>query len=393
MASLASTPMEAASPGDVARSVVVRQHGRRPARVPERRLALRDRRPDRGGRPGRLEQGPVEDEVTIGGEAGGGLHGAVEQLAHGHPAGRLVEDRPEAADERREVRLVTVVQVDLPVPRGPARPGRVGSQLGILEEGVEDVQPEPVDAAGQPAADHLELGRLHAGCPPVHLRLLDQEGVVVELLATRLPAPARPAEVRDPVVGWQRRAGRIAPGRVAPQVPIGVRTGAIGARRDEPRMGVAGVVHDQVEDDPDPAAVRLRDQPVEIRLRSEQRIDPFVIAHVVAEVEPRRRVDRRQPDRVDAEAVRTEVVEVLDDPRQVPHPIARRVGEAARIDLVDDPALPPVVTEAGRLDDGSHARGPHRRSPVGITSNDSVMAHRPVPGGRPCRCGAGTIDE
>ena len=36
------------------------------------------------------------------------------------------------------------------------------------------------------------------------------------------------------------------------------------------------------------------------------------------------------------------------DPRQVPHPVAGRVGEAAGVDLVDDPGLPPVVGEGRR---------------------------------------------
>ena len=273
-------------PGDVARLVVVRQHGRRPARVAERGLALRDRRPDRDGRPRRSEQGPVEDEVPIGREAGGGLDRAVEQLADGHPAGRLVEDRPEAADELREVGLVPVVQVDLAVPGRPPRPGRVGSQPGVLQEGVEDVEPEPVDAACEPAADHRELGRLDARRPPVQLRLLGEERVVVELRSPRLPLPARAAEERDPVVRWQRRTGVSIAGGIAPQVPVGVRAGAAGARRDEPGVGVAGVVHDQVEHDPDPAPVRLRDEAVEVRLRPEERIDPFVVADVVAEIEP-----------------------------------------------------------------------------------------------------------
>ena len=95
------------------------------ASAPNAGLALGDRGPDRGGRPRRSEQLPVEDEVAIGREAGGGLDRAVEQLADGHPAGRLVEDRPEAADELREVGLVAVVEVDLPVP-GRVAPARVG---------------------------------------------------------------------------------------------------------------------------------------------------------------------------------------------------------------------------------------------------------------------------
>ena len=58
--------------------------------------------------------------------------------------------------------------------------------------------------------------------------------------------------------------------------------------------------------------------------------------------------------------VRAEVVEVLDDAGQVADAVAVRVREAPRVDLVDDAALPPVVPEAGRPDDGCDVR---RRSP------------------------------
>ena len=94
-----------------------------------------------------------------------------------------------------------------------------------------------------------------------------------------------------------------------------------------------------------PRRVGLGDESIEVGFGPEQRIDPFVVADVVAEVEPRRRVDRRQPDGVDAETVRAEVVEVVDDARQVADPVAVAVGEAARVDLVDDATAPPVVAE------------------------------------------------
>jgi hypothetical protein len=127
-------------------------------------------------------------------------------------------------------------------------------------------------------------------------------------------------------------------------------------------MGVAGVVHHEVENHPDAASMRLVDEAVEVGLRTEQRIHPFVVADVVAEVQAGRRVDRRQPDGVDPEAVRAEMIEVPDDPAQIADTIAIRVGEAARVDLVDDPALPPVVAEARLFERrGRSSRCPLRR--------------------------------
>ena len=100
------------------------------------------------------------------------------------------------------------------------------------------------------------------------------------------------------------------------------------------------------------------DQPVEVLLGPEDRVDPLVVADVVAEIEPGRSVDRRQPDRVHAEAVRTEVVQVVDDPDQVADTVAVRVGEGSRVDLVDHPTLPPIVPEPGPLYDRCKAGGP-----------------------------------
>ena len=147
----------------------------------------------------------------------------------------------------------------------------------------------------------------------------------------------------------------------------------------EPRVGVAGVVHDQVEDDPDAAPMCLGDEVVEILLRAEQRVDALVVADVVAKVETWRRIDRRQPDRVDAEPGRAQVVEMLDDPPEVAHAVAIGVGEAAWVDLVDDAALPPVVTETGRLNDRWNGRGLQRFARR-VTSDLEVIC-RPHPRG------------
>jgi hypothetical protein len=87
------------------------------------------------------------------------------------------------------------------------------------------------------------------------------------------------------------------------------------------------------------------EQRVEVVERPEGRVDVLVVAHVVAGVVLRRGIDRREPEHVDAEP--GQVVEPPRDAGQVADPIAVRVGEAARIDLVDDRALPPGLAGAG----------------------------------------------
>ena len=279
------------------------------------------------------------------------LQRVVEQLADRHPPGDLVDDRPELGQEVFEVGLVPVVGVLLAVPGAePGQPRRwrdarrVRRQVRVLEQRVEHVQPEAVDAASQPAADHLELGGPDGRVAPVQLGLLAQERVHVELLARGLPLPGAAAEDRRPVVRRDRLAAAPA-GGIAPQIPVGMLAVPAPARVHEPRMEVARVVEDEVEDHPEPALVRGRDQPVEVVERPEHRIDRRVVGDVVADVEPRRRVDRRQPERIDPE--RLEMVEMGEDARQVADPVTVAVGEAPRVDLVDDPALPPVGRSDG----------------------------------------------
>ena len=112
-------------------------------------------------------------------------------------------------------------------------------------------------------------------------------------------------------------------------------------------MLVGGVVDDEVHDQLHPALVHGREQGVEVRERAERRVDVAVVGDVVAGVVLRRRVDGGEPEHVDAE--RGEVVEVREDAAQVADPVAVGVREAARPDLVDDGALPPLRHAASRL--------------------------------------------
>src|SRR3546814_4578941 len=61
------------------------------------------------------------------------------------------------------------------------------------------------------------------------------------------------------------------------------------------------VVRHEIDDQLHAPRVRLRQQPVEVRERAEDRIDIAVIGDVVAEVRHRRGIEGRQPEHVDAE--------------------------------------------------------------------------------------------
>jgi hypothetical protein len=105
----------------------------------------------------------------------------------------------------------------------------------------------------------------------------------------------------------------------------------------------------------------LLEQVVEVGERPEDGIHVAEVRDVVAEVGHGRGEDGGQPDRPGPE--RGDVVEAVHDAPQVARPVAARVGERARVDLVDRAALPP------------------RRS-LGMGHCD-VRVHRPLGGFRP----------
>jgi hypothetical protein len=65
-------------------------------------------------------------------------------------------------------------------------------------------------------------------------------------------------------------------------------------------MPVRGVVGHEVKDDPYPTTMRFAQETVDVIKGPEDRVDGAVVHDVVAEIGHRRRIDRRNPDRVDA---------------------------------------------------------------------------------------------
>ena len=138
---------------------------------------------------------------------------------------------------------------------------------------------------------------------------------------------------------------------VAPDVEVALRR-ALGrlARGLEPGVLVGGVVDDELGDDAQAAAVRLDDEGAEVVERAVRRVHVLVVGDVVAVVAQRRRVERQQPDGVDAE--RLDVVEPLGQAAEVADAVAVGVGVGLDVQLVDDRVAVPVAGRRCRLVSG-----------------------------------------
>ncbi len=303
--------------------------------------------------PGRLPRAGQEVEVE------GGVHlvgpqVAGEPLGVGHPhladqdagVGVGVRDPPPAA-----VDVVQVVPVDVRV-RGHHRVGaggRVGQvgQLRVLGDQGGGVDPHPARAAVEPEAQHVLVLGPHVGVVPVEVGLLGVEEVEEPVAggAVRVggPGPGGAAELRGPVVGRQFAVLAAAGPEPEPLPGRGARTGR--QRLAEPRVGGRYVVGHDVDDRPDAQREGLGDQLLGLGQGAEHRVDVAVVGDVVAAVGHRRGVPGVEPQGVDAQL--GQVRKAGPHAGEITGPVAVAVGEAPRIDLVDDRAAPPVLVGLG----------------------------------------------
>ena len=122
-----------------------------------------------------------------------------------------------------------------------------------MEEVGHRVEAEAVEPEVEPEPDDVEHGVGHLGILVVEVGLVGVEAVPVVLLAHRVvPGPVGPLDVDEDDAG-------LGPSLVVVVPHVPVRLGVVPglARLDEPGVLVAGVVHDEVGDDPDAAAVGL----------------------------------------------------------------------------------------------------------------------------------------
>ncbi len=111
-------------------------------------------------------------------------------------------------------------------------------------------------------------------------------------------------------------------------------------------MFVGRVIDNQIEQDADAPAPSLGNQQIEIGKRSEFRRDIAIVRNVVTVVIHRRFEDRGEPYDVDAE--RRDIIQFRDNARNIADAVTVQIAEAARIDLVDGRAMPPLPFEGWR---------------------------------------------
>jgi hypothetical protein len=114
------------------------------------------------------------------------------------------------------------------------------------------IEAEAVEAEIQPEAHQIDHGVRHFGVLVVEVGLVVEETVPVVLLARVVPSPVGPLHIGEDHAG-------VGPALVIVVPDVPVRLGIVAARTRlyEPRVLVAGVVHDQIGNDPDTPAVGI----------------------------------------------------------------------------------------------------------------------------------------
>jgi len=138
-------------------------------------------------------------------------------------------------------------------------------------------------------------------------------------------------------------------------------------------MLVGRVIDHQLRDDADAQLVRFLDQTFHVVERAVLGVHRRVLGDVVAVIAPRRRVERQQPDRVDAQL--GDVGQPRDEAGEIPDAVVVRIEERLHVKLVDDRVLVPLRIGrdrqgGGRVGDGGiHAalRGDRRQMAKGRT--------------------------
>ena len=185
-----------------------------------------------------------------------------------------------------------------------------------------------------------------------------------------VPGPVGPLRVDED----DARAGVFAV-VVRPDIEVAIhRAGLRPPRALEPRMLVGGVVDHQFGDHPHPARMRRGDEAPGIGQRAVIGMHAAIVADVVAVVEPRRGIERQQPDRVHAQI--GDVVELGDQAGKIADAVVVGIEERLDVQLIDDRVLVPQRVLAQR----GLGRG-------GIGDGDVV--HHGAPGGATCQIANG----
>ena len=210
----------------------------------------------------------------------------------------------------------------------------------VFGQTVRHVDAEAVGAVVGPEAQGFLEFLVDVRVLPVDVRLRLVEQVQIPL-AVGHASPGRAAEEGLPVVG---RQFAVLAAAVAEDVAVARRGAGLGGEGFlEEHVLVGGVIGHDVHDYLDAGLMRGFGHGVEVVHGAQSRVDVAVVDHVVAAVRQIGGVERGEPDGVHAEVL--QVVHFLGNAGDVADAVAVNVLEAARVNLVNDGLLPPVVIE------------------------------------------------
>ena len=298
-------------------AVMVAQHIVRPGKIRQHPFHCVHQSLHRFGRPFALIHQPkIKRQVQLLSLLTIIFHPAIQrpkQFANRYPPLVFIKKLPDFLHHLVNLILIHVVDLLQAVKDGvfgqvgrSVEVGWIVAQLFVFDNEANDIHAEPVHAAIQPKAQGVKHGSFYVRVAPVEFRLLWHKLMQVILPGRFIPRPRRAAKKAAPVVG-QRAVGL----GIAPDVPIPLGVVAAAARFNKPRVLVGSVVGNPVNDDLDAAGVGGFYKAVKGCQVAKHRVNIAIVGHIVAKIFHRRRVERANPDGINAKGVGGTIIQII----------------------------------------------------------------------------------
>jgi hypothetical protein len=214
------------------------------------------------------------------------------------------------------------------------RMGIRGPSLQIFAEERGSIEAKAIDAEVEPVADDAADFFLDIGVLLIQVGFEAVEVVEVPLLANRDVLPDGLLEAGED----RFERGHVVE-VISPDVVIAIGGILVLEGGAEPGVLIRGVVDREIHKDADIALLCLTGEATEVIEGSEPGVDTEVVGDIVAVVLAGRRIERKQPDGVDAEI--DQVVHGVDDALEVTDPVAVAIAEGGDIDDVENCLVEP----------------------------------------------------
>ena len=197
----------------------------------------------------------------------------------------------------------------------------------------DDILAEAVDAEIEPEFEDLFDLCSDKRIVHVQVRLLDSEQMQIIFLPQVIPLPRLAFKVAVPVVR-QLSVRLCGPPDIIIRIRLNAPPGFL-----EPFVLVARMIDNQIHNELHAALVKpLQNGPERLHAAIFRR-NVRVIRNIIAAVRTGRRIERREPDAVDAELL--QIIQLFQYPPQIADPVAVAVAEAPGPDLIKNLVLIP----------------------------------------------------